>query len=991
MASDVSDLTRSAHEWTVKFLSEHLPTICGEDWWEKGVRWKLSVPQERALDERGIKTLAGLDLAALLRVLEKNWRELSLKLQLPRDGRTLVNEVRNVRNRLAHESLAGIDIEDRQRDSDTLARYLALLGADSTTLQEARTVRDELRRRMANGQAVNAEQTRVTAGAEEPDGETEAPAGETPQAGVPLYWLKSGVSLAENVCEALGKATYVGIDFGTSTTVVSIATGAAAGLGAEPVPITQQSDTGAEIEDHLVPTCLAWTGDRLLVGHGAANLKSELMEGRNVWTSFKMRLGINLGPQYPNTMLPRGQGVIAIEHPQDAARIFFEFIRQSVEDHVQSHGLPSRIYYAVSVPAAFEANQRQDLMNALAEAGIPVEESGLIDEPNAAFLSYLVNMERGSDWSRFVDSLSQKARRVLVFDFGAGTCDISVLEVMVENERLTSRNLGISKFMALGGDDIDRAIARQVLLPQLCNGGRPSEAFTTNELETLVLPRLKPAAEELKVACSKIIEQQGLTNLVQLRGQTNTVTGGAIPPLSVQGRKWELKQPTIALSQFADVMSPFLSGTATAGCTPRDHCPSVVEPIDGALDKAKVTRDNLDMVLFIGGSCENPLVRQCVESHLGRFVDCVVPRDLRSHVSLGAAIHSLFVHGLGWELIRPITSEDIYVVTRNGGLERVLPAGTAVPSPDIAVNEFTIERDGQELVELPLCVSGRDKILAVLSIPAPNPPGSFNAGDKVRLSCSITREKLLKVRVRVGAKSVVARIISPLANAELAETDRRVLQARQALNESILAGHGRPSVLAILNYAQAARSARRWREAAEMLEAGERLDSESDHANTIGCYYWKAKDYSRSLKWARIAYERKPGRVELHNMALNLMQAGDTKEFEKLMEEALRLDGKSPATLQVYGDYLMRRADPRGVEYLQQAFDRLYPQLSARKISEEGCSFLEQAATALGKRKIAEEAQAYRESLQEASALFEEGNLVRGAKDVLLKFDEGQS
>ncbi len=73
-----------------------------------------------------------------------------------------------------------------------------------------------------------------------------------------------------------------------------------------------------------------------------------------------------------------------IERPQNAARVFFEFIREAVEDHVQRQGLPERIYYTVSVSAAFEANHRQDLMNALAEAGIPVDETELIDEPNAA-------------------------------------------------------------------------------------------------------------------------------------------------------------------------------------------------------------------------------------------------------------------------------------------------------------------------------------------------------------------------------------------------------------------------------------------------------------------------------------------------------------------------------------------------------------------------------------------------------------------------------
>lgn len=703
MARDVRELLHMAQEWTVRFLAEHLPVLGGDDWWKKCVRWKLSIPQERTLDERGITSLDGIDLAALLRVLEKNWRELSLKLTLPPDGRTLINEVRNIRIRVAHESAAGIELEDKQRDADTVARYLQLLGADAAAVRAAQDVRDNLRHRISKGWSPPP--------AGEPSEEApEADVGDAPPApledgadGVPLAWLRPGATLVDDARDVLDKATYVGIDFGTSTSVVSIATAAgdAGTLKAEPISIKQFDETGREMDHHLVPTCLAWTRDKLLVGHGAAELKPELVEGRNIWSSFKMRLGVDLGPQYPNTVLPKRKESVVIERPQDAAKVFFETIRQAVDDFVQSRGLPSRTYYAVSVPAAFEANQRQDLMSALAESGIPMDESGLLDEPNAAFLSYLVDMERGADGTRFMDSLAQKMRRVLVFDFGAGTCDISVLEVRVAGDRLTSRNLGISKFMPLGGDDIDRAIAREVLLPQLCGAGAPDDVFTINELDNLVLPRLKPAAEALKVACSKYVETKELTTLDELRRHEKCTIGKEILPFKLLGRTWELRKPTLSLAQFADIMEPFLAEPAVDASSRRGKAASVLKPMDGALDKIGLKHDELDMVLFIGGSCKNPLVRQRVAEHVGR-VECIAPRDLRSHVSQGAAIHSFFLHGLGCEAIRPITSEDIYVVTLNGGLECVLPAGTPVPSPDICVTNLTVDRDEQEVRAAPL-------------------------------------------------------------------------------------------------------------------------------------------------------------------------------------------------------------------------------------------------------------------------------------------------
>src|SRR5690606_20934297 len=139
------------------------------------------------------------------------------------------------------------------------------------------------------------------------------------------------------------------------------------------------------------------------------------------------------------------------------------------------------------VPASFEANQRKDLFAALEFAGIEGSEIRLMDEPNAAFLSYLIDMESRSSQGRFIETLQARSRNVIVFDFGAGTCDISILEVSVSQDSILSRNLGISKFWALGGDDIDRAIAGKVLLPQLVGGeGVAKYLFTTTQLEQQV-------------------------------------------------------------------------------------------------------------------------------------------------------------------------------------------------------------------------------------------------------------------------------------------------------------------------------------------------------------------------------------------------------------------------------------------------------------------------------------------------------------------------
>ena len=87
--------------------------------------------------------------------------------------------------------------------------------------------------------------------------------------------------------------TYVGIDFGTSTTVVSIATynNSSKSLEIQTVPIDQILEDGAETTTDLVPSAIAVSGTKLLVGEGASYLKYILRLGEDVWYSFKMQLG----------------------------------------------------------------------------------------------------------------------------------------------------------------------------------------------------------------------------------------------------------------------------------------------------------------------------------------------------------------------------------------------------------------------------------------------------------------------------------------------------------------------------------------------------------------------------------------------------------------------------------------------------------------------------------------------------------------------------
>ena len=953
MKNNIQSALDTGHIALVAYLDLCLPEIFDDDWWKKSVVWKLSASQERLVEEKNILKIEQLDLAALLRVLDKNWYEISERDNLPRDGRSLVNEVRNIRNRLAHHSLEAYKHQDAYRDADTIFRFVTLLGAAPELCKSCDAVRQEALSSLA--------QVSIDTGPtespgpppgvpEEPKSSDQGEAEDTGSAYAPVPVDSLGRGLRDSSSsEVDAKATYVGIDFGTSTTVVSFASSDASGEGgffAEPMPIRQAAVSGAEIEDHLVPSCLAWHDDSLLVGQAARELAPKLHPNRNVWSSFKMGLGIDLGVQYPNSELTGENGGLVILKPQDAAKYFFVYLREEIEHFVQKNQMPSRIYYSVSVPAGFEANQRQDLINSLEVAGISIEESSLIDEPNAAFLSYLMSMQSGVTSSNFLESILQKPKNILVFDFGAGTCDISILEVKILDEKISSRNRSISRFMALGGDNIDLEIAKTILLPQLCDGKDVGDCFTVNEIEHTVLPHLKSEAERLKISCSKYARDKGLRSVEQIKATDDVrLQGNPVLPIKLKGGEWSISEPSLSLHEFAGVMSDFVQAEASRG----KHEASILQPIRNAMEKSGLENDALDMVLFIGGSSENPLVMSCVEDYFGRFVDCVVPRDLRSHVSQGAAINSNFLHGLGWELIQPITSEPLLMVTRDEGTEVILQAGTVVPSAEIAVSHFVIDRDQQNRVELPICAGSVDRLLAVLSLSPPEGVAHFVKGDEVTVSCSLTRDKVLKVRAKARNIKVVVEILNPMSNVEITQASKKLITARQELNKSILDGKGRPNVESLITYGHAASGDGRWLEAAEVFEAVERLDDGRDFANQIAYHYSMSNSLGKSDYWSEIAYQRTQTAVTAYNLALAKKRSGENVAFEELMRESLMRKPDYRPALSSLGHHLLKQGNAEGAELLGRVFEGLEREGASGALSDRDYSMLERAADAIGK------------------------------------------
>jgi ATP-dependent helicase HepA len=144
----MNELFPLANVSIAQFLNVQLPEF-SPDWWQKHVENRLSFQQQRMLQERRLTTLEQLDFAALLRVLDQNWYELSQAISLPREGRTWVKELQTVRNKWAHLSSQTMAASEVYRDADTLSRFLKMLGAAPESIAAVEAAKTNALARMA--------------------------------------------------------------------------------------------------------------------------------------------------------------------------------------------------------------------------------------------------------------------------------------------------------------------------------------------------------------------------------------------------------------------------------------------------------------------------------------------------------------------------------------------------------------------------------------------------------------------------------------------------------------------------------------------------------------------------------------------------------------------------------------------------------------------------------------------------------------------------
>lgn len=731
---------------------------------------------------------------------------------------------------------------------------------------------------------------------------------------------------------ATNNTTYVGIDFGTSTTVVSVAgfDVNSKKLAVKSMMIEQLLEDETHFQSEKVPSVLAWYNNKLLVGEGAANLKYTLQRGKNIWYSFKMEIGEDLGAKYYNSELGAREGV-KIRNPKDCVRMFFMFLKAQIEKNCDKNGLSKNIKYAVSIPASFEANQRKELLEALETNGMVLTKQSLIDEPNAAFISYI--QESFTTGSPLLISPHYNTK-VLVFDFGAGTCDISILEIGKSITGIYSKNIAISQFTELGGDDVDRYITFHYILPRFLayNDAKESD-FLTKERKAIAT-QLYKVSEQLKILTCKsimpLVDNFKIPDSVRMSDKEIKI----IVPVEIGTTKGVLKQENFFLrySEMAETMKVFtkqankgrMSNTLKKVSTTikgEKEYNSIFFNIESALFKANCDTEDIDYVLFIGGSAQNPFIQEAVKEYFPES-KMLLPRDLQTHVSQGAAIHSLFMNGMDRCIIRPITSESIFIITKDTERKILVPAGTVVPTDTVIIDDLETIREKQNVIELPICVGSENKMLFNLKITPQQIDGFFPLKSKVSVACEITADKSLIVHAQCMGVDCRTEPLSPFANKELTTEERVVLKAERQANLEAEKNGGKVTQQSLESLRTAYEKAGRNFDAAETYEQQYKMYPKSVVVNNIGVLYSNAGLKDKAVEFYKLALEGSPNdAVTCCNIGYTLLNI-DREEALKYIRKSLDINPNHCPALSLLADEEERHGNKeKAKEMRQKAYD----------------------------------------------------------------------
>lgn len=684
----------------------------------------------------------------------------------------------------------------------------------------------------------------------------------------------------------------LGIDLGTTNSVAAEVLWSPAdtqSFNAQAIEIDQDTLSGA-FTSSRVPSVVALHVGKEWIGEGAKMLYARsAAHGLELDRSVFLECKNEIGAQRTYHRAPEGY-----RSPTEISGRILRFLL----DAASVQGDTPFAKTVVTVPASFQAAQRLETVKAAEFAGMDLSGGSLLDEPVAAFIDYLLNE------GRTLTSLMAKPSKLLVFDFGGGTCDVAIFETTptLAGQSLQISPLAVSRYHRLGGGDIDRAVLHEVLIPQILeqNGLAPS-ALDYEEKKNSIEPALIGVAEALKTGlCNEI-------HRLRAFGQYETTDKHAIVkiqpgahPCRLKTRELQLQSPSLSAAQFEEMLKPFLDQDLlySRETEYRLTC-SVFAPLQDALDRCGLGRDDVDLCLCVGGSSLIPQVTDAIAEYLSKAQVLTYEdrESLQECVARGAAAHALALKLYGRGIFEVSTSDPISIRTKSG-LYQLLPKGCSLPFPgesvwqqtlDLAVSESSLVKPVAMRVEILAGEGLEERLLLSASWSIPPP---VQRGEKVKLEYQMDENQVLHLRLsmdgRPDAPGYQSVIENPLTNVVNPNSVRlQIQQAEEQLRRGEISKNEIPDK--VVEIARLYSDMGQNEKAISYLKRALRMQGKANGyiLNLLGIYTGEIQDYEGQEKFYREAAAAGWANSALFNLALSQLNQGHPEAASMTIQDLM--------------------------------------------------------------------------------------------------------